>query len=87
MTAKSTLLCFRTGPSRTRRTSARGIIQQGEILQSQAIAHIEQAIDIRKLMGTTSDPEKILKHWVWLDGELEMALAALYPAPPLEMIA
>ena len=48
----------------------------------QAMAHIEQAIDIRRLMGRTTDPEKILKHWVWLDGELEMALAALYPAPP-----
>lgn len=47
-----------------------------------AIAHIEQAIDIRRAIVRLNPSPQISERLAVLDDELEMALAALPPPPP-----
>ena len=48
-----------------------------------AIAHIEQAIDIRRAIVRLNPSHQISERLAVLDDELEMALAALLPPPQI----
>ena len=73
------------GSIKNRSWPPRQIIQGIPLTQNiLAIAHIEQAIDIRRAIIRLNPPPHIAEHLAILGDELEMALAALTPPPQID---